>query len=49
MQNTRQEELLWACSAGDLETVKRLAKEVDPTRVKDFSWFEWSPLHWAAQ
>ena len=51
MQNTRQEEeLLEACQVGDLETVTRLAKKVDPTRVKDFSMFHYerSPLHCAA-
>jgi len=48
-QNTAEErELLMACWTGNLETVRRLAEEVDPTRVKDFSNFEWSPLHYAA-
>jgi len=51
MQNTAEErELLEACRGGDLERVRRLAKEVDPMRVKDLSSFgnEWSPLHIAA-
>ena len=48
-QNTAEErQLLRACNSGDLETVRRLAREVDVTRVKDTSLYNESPLHRAA-
>ena len=50
MQKAREErEFLEACRAGDLETVRRLAKVMNPTRVKDVPWFEWSRLHYTVQ
>ena len=49
-QNTEEEEqLLRACRDGDLETVRRLGREVDVTRVKDIGFYSESPLHKAAR
>ena len=45
----KEEKLLRACISGDLETVRRLAREVDVTRVKDIYFYNGSPLHRAAR
>ena len=49
VQNTDQEkDLLRACEAGYLETVKRLSGEVTVRDVRDHSFYEESALHKAA-
>ena len=43
-----EEEVFRACKNGDLETVQRLVPRVVGTEIKDFSYIELTPLHWAA-
>ena len=46
-QNTEEERQLFrACRTGDLDTVK--ASQVALRSVRDHSFLEYSPLHWAA-
>ena len=46
-QNTKEEEeLFWACKTGDLDTVKD--SQLDLRDVRDHSFFDFRPLHWAA-
>ena len=49
-QNTREEkeELFHDCEPGDLETVKRLSNLVAPQDVRDSSWSQLCPLHFAS-
>ena len=42
-------QLLEACKTGDLPNVKKLCRVVDPSKVRDASHYNFTPLHWAAR
>ena len=56
MMSTAEEELLEACERGDVESVRELAKAVDPISVVEKryrrcrGWLAkgWTPLHYAS-
>ena len=49
-RNTEVEKQVFrACEYGDLETVQRLVPHVVGTEIRDYSWFEYTPLHHAAR
>ena len=43
-----ERQLLVACRTGDLPNVKKLCCVVDASKVRDASWFHYTPLHYAA-
>ena len=43
-----ERQLLEACKTGDLPNVKKLCRVVDASKVRDASWFHYTPLHLAA-
>ena len=43
-----ERQLLVACKTGDLPNVKKLCRVVDASKVRDASFFDFTPLHWAA-
>ena len=48
-QNTAGEEQVFrACRVGDVKTLQRLVPHVVGTEIKDYSCFEFTPLHSAA-
>ena len=44
-----ERQLLEACETGDLPNVKKLCRVVDASKVRDASWFHYTPLHLAAR
>ena len=43
-----ERQLLVACKTGDLPNVKKLCRVVDASEVRDASFSDFTPLHWAA-
>ena len=44
-----ERQLLKACRTGDLPHVKKLCRVVDASKVRDASYVNYTPLHWAAR
>ena len=42
-----ERQLLEACKTGDVPNVKKLCRVVDASKVRDASFFDRTPLHWA--
>ena len=42
-------QLLEACKTGNLPNVKKLCRFVDPSKVRDASHYNYTPLHYAAE
>ena len=43
-----ERQLLEACKTGNLPNVKKLCCVVDASKVRDASFYNYTPLHWAA-
>ena len=43
-----ERQLLEACKTGDLPNVKKLCRVVDASEVRDASFYDFTPLHYAA-
>ena len=43
-----ERQLLKACKTGDLPNVKKLCRVVDASKVRDATFYDRTPLHWAA-
>ena len=44
-----ERQLLEACGTGDLPNVKKLCRVVDASEVRDASYYNYTPLHYAAR